>query len=328
MPDARLDLSPWTRPRAAGAPAAIAVGTMNFGKRTPAAEAQKMVARAIESGHRFFDTANAYTDGESERILGKAVKKHRAEVGIATKVGFGRNAGKPEGLSKARVLAAFDESRERLGTDYVDVYYLHVPDHATPIEETLEAVAELFQRGAIRAFGVSNYASWQMLEIDLACDAMGIARPVLSQQMYNLLIRQLDVEYFRFARKHPVHTTVYNALAGGLLSGRHVADAPIPGGSRFDKNKLYQGRYWTQRMFDAVDTYREVAAGLGMTLVELSYAWLGSRPGVDSVLVGPATVEQLDAATGAVAKGVSEEALRRIDEIHRGFMGTDANYAR
>lgn len=332
MSDERIDLAPWVSPRAAGAKATVSVGTMNFGKRTSAADAGKIIARAIDGGYRFFDTANAYNDGESERILGKAVRAQRAQVAIATKVGFGRNAGRPEGLAKARVLAAFDESRERLGTDYIDVYYLHVPDHGTPIEQTLEAVAELFERKAIRAFGVSNYASWQMLEIDLCCDRMGIARPVVSQQMYNLLIRQLDVEYFRFARTYPVHTTVYNALAGGLLSGRHATGATQPGqppaGSRFDKNKLYQGRYWTPRMFEAVDAFRAVAEAEGMTLVELSYAWLGSRAGVDSVLVGPATVEQLDAATGAVGKGVSQEAAARIEEIHRGLQGTDASYAR
>src|SRR5512140_2528230 len=121
-------------------PPRTAVGTMNCGKRTPAAESERIIAAALDRGLTFFDTANVYNDGESERILGRAVKARRDSVQIATKVGFGRIDGKPEGLSKARILAAIKGSLQRLGTDYVDVYYLHVPDHATPIEESLEAM--------------------------------------------------------------------------------------------------------------------------------------------------------------------------------------------
>src|SRR5437870_5761894 len=123
----------------------IAVGTMNFGKRTPEPDAARIVARAIERGLTFFDTANAYNDGDSERILGRAVKGRRESVQIATKVGFGRVDGKPEGLGRARILAAVDASLARLGTDYVDVYYLHVPDHRTPIEESLDAMHEILR---------------------------------------------------------------------------------------------------------------------------------------------------------------------------------------
>jgi len=321
-------LDPWIAPRAAEAPAAVAVGTMNFGKRTPAAEAERIVKHAIERGMVFFDTANAYGDGESERILGSALRGVRERCGIATKVGFGRVGGKPEGLARERVLSAFEDSRSRLQTDYVDLYYLHVPDHHTPLEETLGAIAELFDKGLIRAFGISNYASWQVLEIFHTCDRLGMPRPRVSQQLYNLLIRQLDIEYFKFTRKHPIHTTAYNALAGGLLSGRHDASAPAPAGSRFDKNRLYQGRYWSQPMFELVEALRAIAGDEGMTLVELSYAWLASRPGIDSVLVGPATAAQLEAAADAMKKRPSAEACARIDALHVAHLGTETTYAR
>jgi aryl-alcohol dehydrogenase-like predicted oxidoreductase len=301
---------------------------MNFGKRTPAAESARIIERALERGLTFFDTANAYNDGESERILGRALRGRRDQAFIATKVGFGRVQGKPEGLSRERVLRAISESLERLGTDYVDLYYLHVPDYATPLEETVGVLGELLESGKIRHIGVSNYASWQILEIMMLCDKRGIQRPAVSQVLYNLLIRQLDIEYFKFTQKHPVHTSAYNALAGGLLSGRHERSAPIPEGSRFDKNRLYQGRYWNARFFDLVEDYRAIAGDLQMSLVDLSYAWLADREGIDSVLIGPASIEQLDAAIEACAKTVPPEARARIDEINRAFLGTDASYAR
>jgi aryl-alcohol dehydrogenase-like predicted oxidoreductase len=320
---------PWIEPKAVpAAPAALAVGTMNFGKRTPEAESVRIIERSLERGLVFFDTANAYNDGESERILGRALRGRRERAVIATKVGFGRVAGKPEGLSRETVLRAAGESLSRLQTEYIDLYYLHVPDYATPLEETLDALEELFQAGKIRRFGVSNYASWQVLQIMMSCDRRVIPRPAVSQVLYNLLIRQLDVEYFKFTREFRLHTSVYNALAGGLLSGRHERSAPIPKGSRFDGNKLYRERYWSDRFFDLVDEYKTLAGEEGMSLVELSYAWLAGRAGVDSILIGPASVEQLDAAIDACSKSVSPEARAKIDAIHKAFLGTDASYAR
>ncbi len=314
--------------RALDTPPPLAVGTMNFGKRTSAADSAKIIAHALACGLTFFDTANAYNDGESERILGKAVRGRRESVQIATKVGFGRVSGKPEGLSRARMLAAIDGSLERLGTDYVDVYYLHVPDPATPIEESLDAMHAILEAKKARAWGISNYASWQILEMNALADARGMPRPVIAQQMYNVLVRQLDIEYFAFARRYPIHTTIYNPLAGGLLSGKHTRAAAAESGSRFDGNKLYQRRYWTDRMFDAVDALKAIAESEGMSLLDLAYAWLATRAGVDSILVGPASIGHLDAAIAACQKKVSREGCAKIDDFHRAFQGTDATYMR
>jgi aryl-alcohol dehydrogenase-like predicted oxidoreductase len=325
---AGASLEEQTSRRAGDQPIRIAVGTMNFGKRTPEAEALRIVDRALERGLRLFDTANAYVDGESERILGRALRGRRERALVATKVGWARIGGRAEGLGRDRVLAAFEESRHRLGVDVIDVYYLHVPDHETSLGETLGAISELLEAGRIRAWGTSNFASWQILEANGICDARGIPRGAISQQLYNLLIRQLDIEYFKFTRKHPIHTTVYNALAGGLLSGRFDRAAPAPAGSRFDGNALYLGRYWSDRFFDLVDAFRAVASDEGMTLAELAYAWLAGTPGVDSILVGAATVEQLDFAIDACARTVSAEARTRIDALYKAFQGTDATYAR
>lgn len=306
----------------------LTLGTMNFGARTPAPEARRIVDRAIERGVTFFDTANMYGDGESERILGDALRGRRETVQLATKVGLLRRGGKPEGLSKGRVIAAIDESLARLKTDYVDLYYLHAPDPSTPILETLEGIALLLESKKIRAWGISNYAAWQIVEIDLHCAARGLARPAVSQVLYNLLVRQLDVEYFAFARQFPIHTTVYNPLAGGLLARSPSPGDSFPKGSRFETNPIYRKRYWSDPMFSRAEQYRELARGEGLDLLTLAYAWLVGRPGVDSILAGPGSLAHLDAAIDGCAATLSPAARVRIDEVHRGFLGTDASYAR
>lgn len=309
------------------APARLVLGTMNFGKRTSETEARTIVSRALDCGISAFDTANAYVTGESERILGRALATIRGECLVATKVGFGRTGGKPEGLSPSRVTESLDESLKRLAMDYVDVYYLHVPDYGTPIEATLEAVARVLESGKARAWGVSNYASWQILEMMAIAERAGMPRPVVAQQLYNVLVRQLDVEYFKFTQHQPIHTTVYNPLAGGLLSGKHTRGEP-PAGSRFDNNPLYQRRYWSEAFFAATEKLHGIADAAGMSLVDLAYAWLARRPGVDSILVGPGTLDHLDAAVAGHARVLDDDTLAAIDAVHHETIGTDATYAR
>mgnify|MGYP000928137614 CR=1 FL=1 len=328
MTSGRIDVAAHFARRSPGAAASLALGTMNFGKRTPAAEAERILARALELGVRVFDTANAYVDGESERILGRFAKGRREEMLIATKVGFGRVAGKPEGLAPTRILAALDESLARLGTDHVDLYYLHVPDHTVPIDESLSAMKSLLDAGRVRAFGVSNYASWQLLEIFHTCDRLGMPRPIVAQQLYNLLIRQLDLEYARFAEKYALHTTVYNPLAGGLLTGRYRPESSVEKGSRFDKNRLYLDRYWSQPMLESAERYRALAEAKGLSLVELAYAWLRTRGFVDSILVGPGSVAQLDDAVAAMQRELDPETCARIEQLSREQLGTSTAYAR
>jgi len=331
LADSPSPLARWLGPRPSGpdAPlAVVALGTMNFGARTPAPEAARLMARALERGVLFFDTANSYGNGEAERLLGQALRGRRVEVGVATKVGLARIRGKPEGLSGGQVVRALEDSLKRLGTEYVDVLYLHAPDPSTPLEETLEAVHGLVRAGKVRHWGVSNHAAWQLLELNGLSEARGLPRPALSQVLYNLLVRQVEVEYLPFTRRHPLHTTVYNPLAGGLLSGRHVAGAPIPAGSRFDGNRLYQRRYWSERLFELAGRFTAVAEAAGLSLLELSYAWLAGRPGVDSVLVGPGTVEHLDAALDACARRLPPEVVAKADDVYREWLGTDATYAR
>lgn len=321
-------MSIYLTPRSAEGPAPLALGCMNFGKRTPRAEALRIVDRALDAGIGLLDTANVYNQRESERIVGEAVRGRRERVLIATKVGADRVAGQAEGLSPARIRAACDESLSRLKIDAIDLYYLHVPDPNTPPEATLEAIGSLLAAGKIRHWGVSNYASWQLLRWRQLAEAAGIAAPAVSQVLYNALVRQLDVEYFKFTAAFPTHTTVYNPLAGGVLAGHLAADAPAPKGSRFDNNAMYRRRYWRSALFDATEALRAVAEGEGLTLVELAYAFVLRHPGVDSVLVGPGSVDHLDAAVAARDVTLSDEALRALREIYVELVGTDASYAR
>jgi aryl-alcohol dehydrogenase-like predicted oxidoreductase len=296
------------------AQAPITVGTMNFGARTPEPEARRIVDRALERGITLFDTANVYGNGDSEKILGNALKGRREKARIATKVG----ANGSEGLSKPRVLAAIDESLKRLQTEFVDLYYLHLPDPKTPIAQTLEAVHALLESGKVKTWGISNYASWQILEMNALCDAQHLARPQVSQVLYNVLVRQLDVEYFAFTRAHPIHTTIFNPLCGGMLAG----------GKRGDRNPMYAKRYWNASLFTLVAQYEKLAAANGLDIVTLAYAWVAGRAGVDTVLSGPGSLAHLDAAIDGCAKELSPELRTQIDDIHRAYLGTDAKYAR
>ncbi len=322
-----LDLTPWLRPRTSER-AALAVGTMNFGGRTPAAEAERIVACALERGLPFFDTANSYGDGEAERVLGRALRGRREAVGLATKAGLARVRSKPEGLSPEALRAAVEASLQRLGPDYVDLLYLHQPDPHTPVERTLEALGRLLQEGKVRSWGVSNHAAWQLLELKTLAPTAGLPPPSASQVLYNLLVRQLDVEYLPYTRRHPVHTAVYNPLAGGLLSGRYAPGAAIVPGSRFAGNRFYQRRYWSEPLLAQAARLETLAKAEGLSLLELAYAWLAQREGVDSVLVGPASVEHLEAALAAVQRPLSPALLARVDEAQRERTGTDASYAR
>ncbi len=306
----------------------VVLGTMNFGARTPAAESRAILARALERGVTHLDTANAYAEGASEVLVGEALRAHAGPITVATKAGIGTMKGPAEGLAPATVMRALGASLERLGLERIDLYYLHKPDPATPIAATLDAIGEALLSGRIGAWALSNYSAWQSLEVLHQADARGIARPVAGQMLYNVLVRDLEHEYLAFARSYGLHTTLFNPLAGGLLAGHHQRGKPT-GGSRFEKNPVYQRRYWSDRLFDVVEDLRGVAGEAGMSMVELSYRWLAGAPGVDSIILGPSSLAHLDDALDALAKGpLTKDVARAVDDIHRAYRGTDARYAR
>jgi aryl-alcohol dehydrogenase-like predicted oxidoreductase len=308
----------------------LSFGTLPFGSQADEAASRKMVDRCLDAGINFFDTANVYNQGKAETILGKALGRRRQQVVLATKVrGAMQNTPEQNGLSRAAIHKAMDASLKRLGTDYVDLYYLHWPDYEVPIEETLGAMDELVRAGKVRYPAISNYAAWQICEILWIAEKNGFRAPYISQPMYNLLARAIEEEYLPFCKQFGVAVIPYNPLAGGLLTGKHSrAKGPISG-TRFDDNQLYLGRYWHDDYFAAVEELRSVAGEAGKSLIEFSLQWLLSREIVDSVILGASRLEQLEENLKACEGGsLDATALEACDRIWARLRGITPKYNR
>lgn len=274
----------------------VVLGTMTFGDTVDEAVARQMVAAALDRGVTMIDTANGYAGGESERMLSRILPRDNSDVRIATKAGMptADAAGRPP-LSRAALLDSVNNSLGRLQCDSVDILYLHQPDRQTPLEETLGVVAELHQAGKVRALGISNFAAWQVAEIVAVARDVGAPAPVIGQQLYSLLARNIEREYVEYAHVSGLPTMVYNPLAGGLLTGRYT-HGEAPQGGRFGASglsEMYRKRYWTPELFAAVERLQTVSADAGLSLVEAAYRWLLSKQSVDAVLVGGSRIEQL-----------------------------------
>jgi len=303
---------------------------MTFGEQTDEPTATRMVALAREAGVRMFDTANSYTGGRSEEILGRIVAPFRDEVLIATKVGNRESAGAtaPGGqLSPDAIRAELEGSLRRLGTDHVDLYYLHRPDWSTPFEETLGACEALVREGKVRAVGLSNFAAWQGMEALALADRNGWDPAVYAQPMYNAVTRRLDEEYRSFSLRHGIRNIVFNPLAGGLLTGKHVfAEGPAEG-TRFGLRATYKDRYWAPEYFDAVEELRRIAADAGMDIVALVLRWLVQQPLVHGVLLGASKVEHLEANLRALDGPPPDRATTdRIDAVWQLLRGPAPAY--
>jgi aryl-alcohol dehydrogenase-like predicted oxidoreductase len=297
-------------------------GTMTFGKPLDQAGSTQLVNRCIEEGINFFDTANMYQHGVAETMLGHAIKGKRDRLVIASKVFFKMgDAPEQQGLSRKAILRAVDESLERLGTDYLDIYYFHAPDHDVPVEESLEAMESLVKQGKVRYPASSNYAGWQVVEMLLIAKERGWHAPYISQHMYNLLARGVEQEYLPMCKEFRIATVVYNPLAGGLLTGKHKQEKVIPG-TRFDNNQMYQDRYWHQQYFQAVEQVRKIAQSAGRSLVSLALNWLLHHSASDCIILGASRMEQLEENLATVNDGpLSEETLKACDEVWRNLRG-------
>jgi len=278
----------------------IILGTMTFGAQVDQPTAEAMVQRARDAGVTMFDTSNNYNQGQSEVILGQVIKPFRDEVLISTKGGSAVDQADQsvKGLSSAALRRAVDGSLTRLGVDHIDVYYLHRPDRTTPIEETLSALADLVAAGKIRWVGQSNFAAWQITEMNYLARLNDWPQVLISQQMYNLIARRIEAEYTEAADRLGLTTIAYNPLAGGLLTGKHHFDEIPSPGTRFAKDQ-YRDRYWNHDQFTAVDRLSSIAAEAGLTLVELSFRWLLGRPATGAVLLGASSLVQLEANLAA-----------------------------
>jgi aryl-alcohol dehydrogenase (NADP+) len=292
----------------------IGLGGNTFGRECDQRTTVEIVEAALESGINLFDTADAAAQGRSEELLGKAIAPYRHQVVLATKVGWPTGARDPnaEGLSRRRIVAALEGSLRRLGTDHVDVYYLHHPDPWTPLEETLAAVDDLVSAGKARYVGCSNYPAWQVVAMHAACREHGLAPPVVSQSPYNLLDVGLEAELVPACRHVGMGVVAYQPLAGGFLTGKYRRDAPVVAGRRGHNNPAWQRRWLEERNFQVLDRVREVALAAGVPIAHVAIAWVLARPLVSSVLIGARSRDQLLANVLAADVSLTDRQRREL----------------
>jgi aryl-alcohol dehydrogenase-like predicted oxidoreductase len=304
-------------------------GTMTFGSQVDEVLASRMVNYCVDRGINFFDTANVYQLGVSEQMLGTALTGKREKVVLASKArGKMGEAKDQNGLSRAAIMRAVEESLQRLQTDYLDIYYLHQPDYDVPIEETLETMQELVKAGKVRYPATSNYASWQVGQMLCIAQQKNYQPALIAQQMYNLLARGVEQEFIPMAREFGVSLIAYNPLAGGLLTGKHQATSITPG-TRFDKNTMYQDRYWREQNFSAVERLQAIAQQAGRSLISLSLNWLMHHTATDCVILGASKLEQLEQNLIVLDEGpLPPDVVELCDEVWKELRGPTPIYNR
>lgn len=307
----------------------LVLGTMSFGDTAGRSATQALFDGAVEAGITGIDTANGYAGGATETLIAPLVRRHRDRIVLATKAGMPHpDAGDHPPLSPAALRASVEGSLRRLDVDVVDLFYLHQPDRKTPIRATMDCMAELHAEGKIRALGVSNYAAWQIADVDEAARRAGAPRPVIAQNVYNLLARRIEDEYLEYAHTHGLVTACYNPLAGGLLA-RVPDENAVP--SRFDGSMLaemYRKRYWSPDLLDAVRRLADVADQAGVTLAELSLRWVLSQS-VEAVLIGGNRLDHLESNVRAAQAGpLPDDVLERCAGITAALRGAMPAYNR
>ncbi len=304
------------------------LGTMTFGGQADEETSIRIVDHALDQGVNFIDTANIYTFGQSETILGKALKGKRDNVVLATKVcgGTGRGAN-DSGLGRKHIMKAVDDSLTRLQTDYIDLYYMHFTDPATPMEEALETMTNLVRSGKIRYFGVSNFSAWQFCSLVHTAKENGLIAPVVTQSVYNMVTRGIDDEMVPFLKEYNKGLTVFNPLAGGLLTGKHTREKAVEG-SRLSEGG-YRMRYWKDGNFDAVDRLRELSEEVGIPMSGVALKWLRSKDYVDSIIGGVSKYEHAVENIGYFDDNyLDAEIIAECDKIWDALKGDYFNYHR
>lgn len=297
----------------------LILGSMTFGEQVDRETARTMIDSYLDSGNNEIDTAHIYCDGKTESMLGQLLPALRREgIYLATKV----NPWNDGGLAPEQVNRQFDESLQRLGCDSVDLLYLHSPDLETPVEKTLQACFEIYQRGGFREFGLSNYAAWQVAEVVETCRRHGWMRPVVYQGMYNALTRDVERELFPCLRNYGMRFYAYNPLAGGLLSGKHLSLDAIPDSGRFVVERGYQERYWKQDYFETLNELRQVCDEAGLTQVQVAMRWLANHSLIqaelgDGIILGASKIEQLRENLGAFDPAPLDTSI--IEILDRGW---------
>ncbi|WP_445149685.1 aldo/keto reductase [Baekduia sp. Peel2402] len=297
----------------------LCLGTMMFGAwgNPDHEDSIRIIHRALDAGINFVDTADVYSAGESEEIVGKALKGHRDDVVLATKffMPMGEDINM-RGGSRRWIVRAVEDSLRRLGTDHIDLYQVHRPDPAVDVEETLGALSDLVTQGKILYIGSSSYAGSEIVEAQHVARERGLQRFRTEQPPYSLLVRGIELDVLPTAQRHGMGILTYSPLAGGWLSGSWTVDSSPTSparqrlAARFDMSLPEN-----QRKLEAVEQLAQVADDAGLTMIELAIAFVINHPGVTSAIIGPRTLEQLESQLPAADVTLGAETLDRIDAI-------------
>lgn len=296
---------------------AMSLGTNAFGARADEATSIAIVQQALDLGINLIDTADIYTQGESERIIGKALKGRRSQAVLATK-GYGKMGDGPNdaGASRKHILDAVDASLRRLETDYIDLYQMHNWDPRTPIEETLKTLDDLVRWGKVRYIGCSNYAAWQIIKSLWVSDRLGLERFVSNQPEYSPANRKIEQEIIPAGLAEGVGQIVYFPLAGGLLTGKYKRGEAPPADSRaVTQGERFVNRWFTEANWSLAEQMEAMAAEIGTNVAHLALAWVMAKPGVSSAIVGASRPQQVVENVKACDLNLSPEVIARIDDL-------------
>lgn len=302
---------------------ALSFGTGTFGGQGPlfsawgtsdVAEARRLVDLCLDAGVTLFDTADVYSNGVSEEILGAAIRDRRDNVLISTKTGLPMGDGPQDwGASRARLIRAVEDALRRLGTDYIDLLQLHAFDASTPAEEVMGTLDRLIAAGKIRYAGVSNYPGWQIMKAQAIADRHGWPRLVAHQVYYSLIGRAYEAELMPLAADEGLGALVWSPLGWGRLTGKIGRDRPIPAGSRLHDTEQFAPPVEPERLYRVVDALEAVAAEAGRTVPQVAINWLLRRPTVSSVIIGARNEDQLRDNLGAIGWSLTPEQVATLD---------------
>ncbi len=299
------------------------LGAMMFGHGpnapTDEAESRRIIDAFLDAGHNFIDTANVYTGGQSEEVVGRAIRSRRDRVVLATKVGFGPPDAGPNtsGLGRIHVVRSLEESLRRLGTEYVDLYQCHRADPSTPIPETMATFDGLVRSGKVRYIGCSNWSASQIVEAQWAAKELGGTPFISLQPPYSLSRRRVEEDILPTCQRHGLGTMIYSPLGGGILTGKYKKGEPPPPDSRIGRS--HGGGLWsrwlTDQNLELADEVGKVAAEAGTTATAVALAWVLSRRGVTSVIIGPRTFEQFEQNMAGFELTLDPEVLRHLSDV-------------
>ena len=295
----------------------LCLGTMMFGGPTDEPTAGRIVARAREQGINFIDTADGYTGGRSEEVVGRAIKADRSWWVLATKcanpTGQGPNA---RGLSRRHLQHAVEASLRRLDTEVIDLLYLHKEDHATPLAETVHALADLIRAGKIRYFGVSNYRSWRVAEICRLCDELGIDRPIASQPLYNALNREVETEHLPACGYFGLGVVPYSPLARGVLTGKYQPNVAPPAETRAGRrDRRMMESEWRPESLEIARTIAAHAEARGIAPSHFAMAWILNNRLITGAVAGPRTEAQWEDYVAALSVRLDAEDEALVDRL-------------